>query len=279
MTFATFLRALLFALPGVLVADNNVAYAWGGEGHRVTGYIAESLLTPKTRLRLHQLTGGASLDQLATYMDEHRLDLGPRVRKWHYDNMPVCGTASVEAYCRDGNCASQQINRLIDVLNNPASSSPEKQQSVLYLSHLIGDLHQPLHAGDNGDLGGNGVSIIGGRYQSRHHRNLHGEWDSTFVKSQVRGRSEAEFAAELVHAGRAHIKGFEQGSGNEWLKESNRIARDFVYGRLPGFRCDEVFTSTSVTVEYAKDAGEIVREQLLKAGVRMAWVLNSALGQ
>jgi hypothetical protein len=271
--------ASFLVLLGAGLADIDTAHAWGGEGHRITGYVAESLLTPKARIRLHQITDGATLDQLATYMDEHRQDLGPRVRKWHYDNMPVCETVPVETYCHQGDCASQQIERLMGVLNNPGATQEQKRQSVVYLSHLIGDLHQPLHAGDHGDQGGNGVSVTSGRSRGHHHKNLHSEWDSTFVKSQVRGRSEEEFSAQLVREGQGRIEGFEHGSARDWLLESNRIARDFAYGQLPGFRCGEPLTTMAITGDYASGARQIVREQLLKAGARMAWVFNSALGQ
>ncbi len=260
-------------------AGMDTAYAWGAEGHRVTGYIAESLLTPKARIRLHQITKGATLDQLSTYMDEHRQDLGPRVRKWHYDNMPVCKTVPVEIYCPHGDCASKQINRLAGVLNDPGATQEQKRQAIIFLDHLISDLHQILHAGDNGDEGGNGVSVTSERSYGRHHKNLHSEWDSTFVKSQLRGHSEEEFAAQLVREGHGRIESFERGSVSDWLMESNRIARDYAYGQLPGFRCGESFTATSITPAYANGARQIVREQLLKAGARMAWVFNSALGQ
>ena len=269
----------LALLVCAMLTHIDAACAWGSEGHRITGYIAESLLTPKARIRVHQLTNGASLDQVATYMDEHKHDLGPRIRQWHYDNDPVCQVVPVESYCHQGNCASRQIERLIGVLESPTSNTEQKRRAVVFLAHLIGDIHQPLHAGDNGDRGGNDITVISEKSHGHHHSSLHEEWDSTFVKSLLRGHEEMTFAAQIVEQGKKHIEHYQRGNAADWRNESNMIARGVAYGQLPGFSCGIHLMTTRITPDYSYHARNIVQEQMLKAGARMAWVLNTAFAE
>lgn len=269
-------KAANWILTTVLLVLPTLAMAFGAEGHRITGYVAESLLTSKARIRLHQITDGATLDQIATYMDDHRNELGPRIRRWHYDNDPVCYSAAVPRYCPSGDCASVQIDRWSRVLSSPASGAEAKREAVFYLAHLIGDIHQPLHAADNGDRGGNDIQIAG---RSRHPRNLHSMWDSDFVKRQVRGSSEPRFAEKLLSEYADRIAGWQAGDAATWMAESHRYARDEAYGLLDGFSCASGVSPAVVTISpaYRHVAERRVREQLAKAGARLAYVLNQAL--
>lgn len=260
---------------GVMLFPASVL-AWGGEGHRITGHIAEALLTPKARIRLHQITGGATLDQLSTYMDEHKNELGPRVRKWHYDNAPVCATAPIAAYCPTGDCASQQIERLERVLGSPTSTVDEKREAVVFLSHLVGDIHQPLHAADNGDKGGNEIYVEG---RGGYSKNLHKLWDSDFVKRALRGSSEAVYAERLRTAFADRIPGWQQGRTVDWMAESRGYAIQEAYGMLEGFSCNGHGSpaAVAITPAYRAAAEKRVQEQLVKGGARLAYMVNQLL--
>ena len=143
----------LLACLWLLLAAPAPAWCFGSEGHRVVGYVAEALLTPKTALRVHRLTGGATLDQVSTFMDDFKAALGPRIRKWHFDNAPVCDDTPVQAYCRAVDCASAQITRLAAVVADESADPVARREAAVFLTHLVADIHQPLHAADNGDRG------------------------------------------------------------------------------------------------------------------------------
>ena len=59
----------------------------------------------------------------------------------------------------------------------------ERLMALAFLTHFVGDLHQPMHAGDHGDLGGNRVAanygVIGGR------ANFHGIWDGWLAERAI----------------------------------------------------------------------------------------------
>src|ERR1700682_6005666 len=83
------------------------ARGWGAEGHRITGYVADGRLTPRTRAALRQILGDFDLAELTLEADVRRAELS-RVyagsERWHYDDRLVCHPdLSAEDYCPQGN--------------------------------------------------------------------------------------------------------------------------------------------------------------------------------
>ena len=76
---------------------------------------------------------------------------------WHYQDVNICQPFDQASACRDGNCVSAQIERNLRLLANRRLPVRERLFALAFVVHLMGDLHQPLHAGDRGDLGGNRV--------------------------------------------------------------------------------------------------------------------------
>jgi hypothetical protein len=65
-----------------------------------------------------------------------------------------------------------------------------------------------------------------------------------------------------------------------WVAESTRLAKDVTYGTLPGFACSADLEQTRIALsnDDLQQAGPVVEEQLAKAGYRLAFLLNRALG-
>jgi S1/P1 Nuclease len=256
------------------------AGAWGLEGHRLTGHMAEQLLDTKTRLRVSQILGGGTLAQAATYMDEERDALAqpfPRSAEWHYDDKPLCAPALYKAYCPSGHCATARIHRYSKVLANPKAALAERRQALQFLVHLVGDLHQPLHAATNHDFGGNLVKVM---VRSRERR-LHAAWDTDFVRELTRGRNEALAAQELLAAFKARVPGWKGATATQVLAESHRLAREVAYGALPGFACGQPLADSAIelTDAYATQARTVVAERLVAAAARIAGTLERALAK
>ncbi len=281
---ANFLAIVGLALA-VLLPESG--WAWGAEGHRVTGLVASELLTPKARLRLNQLIPNSDLADIAIYMDVNRQDLAiaiPGSDKWHYDNEPVCKTKTYAEYCPDGNCASSKIPVFFKVLADPASSDQARAQAIRFLVHMIGDIHQPLHAADDEDLGANLKFVtMPDAPADLPPRRLHAVWDSDLVKLITRGRSEPDYARQLLGAyDDKQIAAWQTGSIRDWMKESWTLSSTITYGKLPGFSCGQPWPSSqaapqALTRGYVDAALEPIPAQLAKAGARIAWVLNTAL--
>ena len=275
-------RLMLIAVAGVgALLESEAALGWGAEGHRITGFVAESQLSPRTQAALRELVD-TPLAELALEADERRQELAnqyPGSQRWHYDDRLVCHPdVPLADYCPEENCASRAIARMDAVLRNPGSTRAEKRDAVMFLVHIIGDIHQPLHASDNNDRGGNQSRVrLPGESKDR---SLHSVWDIDLVRRVARGYSPPSYARELVSRYQAQLKQWRQGSPADWLAESYALSQHFAYGALPGMTCDAPLPTVATLPDaYLKEADRIVPEQLAKAGVRIAAELNSALGQ
>lgn len=293
LTTRQWLRSLaLSVLLGWLLGASAGARAWGEQGHRITGLVAEQLLTPGARSGLRALMGSTDLGTMAVFMDRQKDALEQRLpgsREWHYDNRPVCDPQARRAdYCPDSDCASAQIARHYQRLMDPHSSRDERRLAVHVLVHLVADIHQPLHASDHGDRGGNGVRVSFRLADGRERRtNLHAAWDTDFVRAAFATQDERQIAQGLVsQAGEAAIRAMQKGAAAQWMAESHAIAKDSAYGRLPGFACGSDGGPPELASErlhlspsYVTTATGLVPKQLVRAGARIAQVLNRAFAK
>jgi hypothetical protein len=154
---------LLFA---ALSAASPAALAWSALGHRMVGAITERHLTPQAEARVRELLAGEpdpSLAGVAYWADALRNQDPPRFKltsKWHYINAQGGGCDFDEARdCPDGNCVVAQIEKQRAILADPAQTRDARRDALKFLVHLVGDAHQPMHAGDRTDAGGNGYQI------------------------------------------------------------------------------------------------------------------------
>ena len=138
---------------------------------------------------------------------------------------------------------------------------------VKFLLHLVGDLHQPLHAADDHDAGGNKKQVAVDGFPAN---NLHHFWDIEFVERL--GGDPAETAARLV-AGISdeQRQTWANGTTADWAIESFALARDHAYGMLPAAGVDGV---CALPRTYLDSATRDVAVQLGKAGTRLAFLLN-----
>lgn len=256
------------------------AHAWGAEGHRIVGLIADAEIGPKTRIAVRRILNGSTLADESTWMDEVRGSAaGRRMSKWHYVNQDLC-TSPEHPICSDGNCAPARIEWAVEVLRSaPRSTSPsdQVQTALRVLIHLIGDVHQPLHAVDNHDGGGNDVLITNRSCGSLTDRpgsscKLHAYWDSTLVKSLTRGATEVQRA----HEWSASFSTPPADSSDPWVwaRESHAISRQSVYNFGPS-ACTAKLRAVTASTDYDRRASVIVQQRLTSAGKRLARVLNS----
>ena len=257
------------------------AFAWGSEGHRVTGLVAAELLTPRTRMRLNDLIPGSDLGDIANYIDLNRATLSqliPNSDKWHYDNQPVCQTLTFEQYCPNGDCASARVPVLIKVLGDFTNPPEVRALAARFLVHIVGDIHQPLHAADDSDAGANFKNVL--LPGATNARRLHAVWDTDLVRLALRGSSEREFAQQLLSRYRkTEMRDWQKTDIRDWMNESYELSKSVTYAKLPSFVCREPWTATPVELPqaYVNAAVEVIPLQLAKAGARVAQVLNRAL--
>ena len=277
---AAFAAALLFASP---------AAAWWEYGHESVARIAMDSVRPQTRAAIVRLLAkGRLLDtadcpvatiELVSYWPDCIKTLGDRfsfASPWHYQNVDVCKPFDLKAACRDGNCVSAQIERQARLLADRNVPDRERMIALAFLVHFVGDLHNPMHAGDRGDKGGNDVKanygIIAGR------TNLHGIWDGYLAERAISTPPSGPRALLAATAGeeRARLAG---GSVEDWSREGWEAARTHAYASLVGDPCGAK-SDARPTLSEAQVRTLIpgVRQQVVAGGLRLARLLDDALG-
>jgi hypothetical protein len=154
------------------------AWSWGAQGHQVIANLARTQLNAKASAevaRLLALEPGATLESISTWADEHR---NPASAPWHYVNFPTgtC-TFNLQRDCPDGKCVVSAIERELTIVGGHGPDD-QRLHALKYLVHLVGDVHQPLHAGNRDDKGGNTYQLQVFMRGS----NLHAVWDSGLIR-------------------------------------------------------------------------------------------------
>jgi hypothetical protein len=284
-------RALWFVgllLAAALAAP--LACAWAPQGHRIVGAIADRLLSPAAHAEVARLladdrdkfgdpSGRSTLEAVANWADELHDTAAARGR-WHYDDVPVCGSAPKARYCADGQCNTEQLKSMIAVLADRGAPQGERNEALKWVVHLVGDIHQPLHAADNADRGGNLVPVVLEGVHTRGRENLHRVWDNDLVRLALHTRSRQQPPRDidaLAREAQRLVAEAGQGSPDGWARESNNLARNVAY-HYAGFTCGAVPGNIVVLdAAYQEDAAAVVRERLLLAGARLAALLNQTL--
>jgi nuclease S1 len=241
-------------------------------------------LLARDRLADRTPSGRRTLAEVAYWADEIKdYPWGKSRGSWHYDNIPVCGESSPARYCRKGACASAQLARHIAILADRSQRPRERNEALKWVVHLAGDIHQPLHAADHRDQGGNRVEVafFGARDNAPYGTiRLHTIWDIHILQRLVgERRGEAPIVSAPVSP--AQKTQWERGSIADWIRESHELAARVVYPALPvGFACSRrIDRVVPIDEAYYRTAAPIVEAQIRKAGIRLARVLNEALGR
>ena len=284
-------RGMLFRTLAILIAlfTASPAYSYWEYGHESVADIAWQQMRPDTRRAVARLLRqGRLLDtptcpvktigQASVWADCIK-PLGDRFAyaySWHYQNVNVCQPFDLKAACKDGHCVSAQIERQARLLADPAVPQREKLMALAFLVHFVGDLHQPMHAGDQADLGGNKVAVnyglIGGR------TNLHSVWDGWLAERAIT-TPPGGASGLLASVPAAERKRIAAGSVEEWSREQWEKSRTLAYGTLFGNPCGErSATRPTLTEAQVQALIPAVRDNVLAGGLRLARLLDDALG-
>lgn len=263
VTWLVAATALIFA-PAISQA--RPALRWGPDGHRIVAAIALERLSPAVADETRRLLGGQNISDVASWADQVRREF-PNSGPWHFVDIEITDSSYVPARdCRDNECVITAVAAQTAILSDRTRSDSARAVALKFVVHFIGDLHQPLHGGERGDRGGNDVKVT---FEGKL-TNLHALWDSGILLSF--GQTDAEIVRQLNDeiARRNDIAALSRGTVVSWVMESHDIARDVVYRNLPN--------SLVITQQYVDAARPVIYERLLRGGVRLAAVLERALG-
>jgi len=241
------------------------AYAWGENGHRIVAMIAEQNIDPATATQIHLILGeGVSLSDVANYADAVR-DQFPKTYNYHFIDIPknkndYKPSRDCKMNPQKGDCVLAALPRYRDTILSSSSTPSQKAFALKFIIHLVGDMHQPLHCSDNNDIGGNAVKVTWFGDQST----LHKVWDTRIIgRAQL---SDKDFVQGLIDGSTPQeMNAMRDGKMIEWALESHQLARDFAYA-IP--------TNHKLSANYYQRNWPIVDKQLLRAGMRLARVLD-----
>ena len=269
-------RALL--IGALWLSFPVLGLAWGKLGHATVADIAAAHLTPVAAAQVSGLlkndldrylqpSGRTTLAQVASWPDEIR-DIAPAdtYRGWHTRANPVCSAAL--GACKDGHCVDQNIIHFAQILQDQGQPPQVRNEALKWVVHLVGDLHMPMHSGVHGkDIL---VSLEG--QPTRPGTTLHGAWDTDLAKLALQGWPIA--VTPLPNFASAPATD----APTQWMLETRLLARQFTFDPLPGFSCrSELHGPVVLDLAYQQQSAPLIREQIGKAGLRLAQLLNAVL--
>jgi hypothetical protein len=285
------LLSLLITIAAAL--DHSVpGWAWGDDSHEIVAIIAADNLRTAARAHVAQILGvqsngvanamaAASIRPDTEFREEDRAT-GP----WHF--IDVClqdQKSEIPARCPKGNCVTAKIDEYAKRLKEGNYDHWGPAGDLAFLVHLVGDIHQPLHAANDADRGGNCI-----RVQSHPDaRNLHAAWDDAVVyrleDTLDSGSPDATaHKLEQLYATQKDADVWKPGATDEIAWESNQVACSQIYEplKIPIEPCaPEVHSCLNappspitLSDSYMNGASRVAGQQLARAAFRLASLLN-----
>jgi hypothetical protein len=322
-------RHLLPLFAFALFFQSNRCFAWIDTGHKVVAMIAWEDLTPKTRAAVTELlkqhpryekdllqdaTADESDDEraltafstAATWPDMVRSPANPMNHvanhpAWHYIDIPyvldgVTPPAPATAASGPRNVI-EALTQCTAELKDSKTSAADKAIDICWVEHLVGDIHQPLHAVSlfsarqpDGDRGGNQDMVLKDARYRNTQSNLHLVWDS--LPGDFRSEELCEFEAKGLRAdpkySREKLKDLVAVTDfSAWAKESYQLAVSDVYlnGKLQysiaqgrgggGGGGGNGDPTPGLPPGYLLNAEHVAMHQVTLAGYRLADELNA----
>jgi hypothetical protein len=318
MTFRSPFQTIAVAF--FLFASSSAGQAWHAAGHMMTAAVAWDQMTPEARKRAVELlkqnkdfddwvkdVPDADKDKTAfvrasvwpdvikrrkpEFTDDGEEPTDPNAdanvgysdklmhKYWHYIDLPFSRDGTKTAPPKNPN-AETRINKHRDTVAASGPSDDLKSYDLVWLIHLVGDVHQPLHATQRfskahpeGDEGGNAVKI---KCTPSCGNNLHSFWDGLFDSIEVPNDDAATAQAAIAAAAKLKkpiAAAVAKTDPHVWIVESFGIAKTSVY-RPPVGTADKTFT---LTPSYKKAALVIGRKRIALGGARLAKLINDNL--
>ena len=253
------MKRLILLILGLVIS--SAAFGWGQKGHDVTAAIAERHLTRKAAKEVRRILNGFSPVYVSNWMDNaSHTPMYAHTKTWHYFNIAPDGRIETTERLPEGDVL-RAVTDLTGQLKSGNLEAGEEKTALRMLIHLVGDMHCPMHLGRAEDLGGNRHKV---RFFGRE-TNLHTVWDTDLVEAAHRW-SHTEWAEQIDNeSDRARCKRIASGTPEEWVRETHAICNR-IYADTP--------EGTNISYDYVASFAPTVENQLLRAGLRLARLLN-----
>uniref|UniRef100_A0A0D9UWC6 Aspergillus nuclease S1 n=1 Tax=Leersia perrieri TaxID=77586 RepID=A0A0D9UWC6_9ORYZ len=295
---------LAVAVVFTLIAAPPIAEAWGKQGHIMVCKIAEvptfnsclllgcrlqNYLSEKAVAAVKELlpeSAGGELSTMCPWADEVRFRYYWS-RPLHYVNTPqVCNFK----YSRDcHNSRGQQGMCVVGAINNyteqlysygDSKTSYNLTESLMFLAHFVGDVHQPLHVGFEEDEGGNTIKV----HWYRRKENLHHVWDNSIIETAMKDFYNRSLDT-MVEALKMNLTDGWSDDISHWENCANKkatCANDYAIESIHlacNYAYKDVEQDITLGDDYFFSRYPIVEKRLAQAGIRLALILNRIFGE
>jgi hypothetical protein len=271
-------KTKLYIIALIFIFQSFNAFAWNAVGHRLIAQIAYDKMTPHARGVFNQYN--QSMDKIykpltfvnaAVWLDTLRYQDVNWFATMHYVDFPFSVDGSPLPSTQEIN-ALWAIAKATNLLSNKYAKDFDKGTALRVLLHVVGDIHQPLHATTRvstqfpqGDRGGNLLVINGTRVA----KNLHSYWDKGAGLLVVKRRySQAQIekrALDIERRWPCNIATVDS-SPLQWAEESHTLAVNKVYKTLPANNLPDI--------NYQRSAQKVTEQRIALAGCRLGALLN-----
>ena len=294
-------------LTALLTITVTAVQAWDDGGHLLIGEIAARQLRPEVVKKMEVLLPlldtkfnderPYNLVTVGTWMDDMR-GLGQTYlwKTWHYVDVPCAGCRAYTVPPPPH--ALWALDQATAILRNPSADPKARAEALGQIIHLVGDIHQPLHTADRNDSGGNGMRLDPLTDSPSGPSNLHAVWDATYRYDAQAGIISELWPRPLLYSRPQTVNApgviAEQASlllkkalkigatptskqpWHDWAYETHMIA---CQSGWPQEAPDAATGKVQLTPAFVHTAHEIATQQIVKAGTRLAALLNELLGE
>lgn len=246
----------------ILLFISGSSYGWGRRGHDAIAYIAECNLTNNAKNIIEKYLGH-SIVYYASWMDEYRnTPTYKQTTFWHTAAVDrnLYYTDSVRSPKGDAVCELE--NAIAKLKNYKQLDDSTVIVNLKYIIHLVGDMHCPVHIHYQNIKIGFKVKLLGVEYP------YHKVWDSVILES-MHNWDFLEYQNQLDRYSQKEKFQLAAGTPREWFHESAVYCRCIYDMAHPGDELGKDFLNA---------AHPIAETQLIKAGYRLARILNELFG-
>lgn len=261
-------RVFSFVLVSVLALVYCApAFGWGQKGHRIIVKIAYDNMNLRAKRAVEKYLGKEGMVYWTNWADEIKSDtIYPYSHDWHYQDFPAGLTyediaGALVDYPKEGGNLFRALDSIENVLREQVKQRAVDPHTLRFFIHLNGDLYCPMHLAHLDDKGGNTVKV---KWFGQN-TNLHAVWDTKLIDSQ--GYSYSEYADILQKKYADLRKGLlrDDYSKTDLIWQTYRLTSDiYTYQQL----------WDGNAYHYIYRWHEPMEQQLYKAGIRLARVLN-----
>ena len=246
----------------LITVATTAAFSYGPTGHRVVAELAFRHMTPEALAAVEAILGDDFMAEAATWPDEMRSSpdpfFGRTAAPYHYVNLPD-GVSYEESEKNPAGDAVTALAAFTATLKDANSSAEDKALALRYIIHIVGDLHQPLHAGRAEDRGGNRIDVV----WFEEFTNLHTVWDERIIQHKQLSYTEwTNFLDRKIKP--ENVTEWQKAGPTDWVAELISYRGD-IYENGHGI----------LSWNYVYKYTPLIKSQLSKGGVRLAGYLNA----